>query len=96
MEVTTFTLITGASSGVGREAVSYTHLGVPTLTIAGLTPASRQGSAIMSQLGLEGFIASSAADFTDKGAYWAAHLEELAAIRAALRERCLLYTSRCV
>jgi len=62
-------------------------MGVPTLTIAGLTPASRQGSAIMSQLGLEGFIASSAADFTDKGAYWAAHLEELAAIRAALRER---------
>ena len=62
-------------------------MGVPTLTIAGPTPASRQGSAIMRQLGLDAFIASDAADFTAKGAYWADHFDELARVRATLRER---------
>lgn len=62
-------------------------MGVPTLTIAGPTPASRQGSAIMKQLGLEDFIAADAADFTDKGVRWARNLEELTSIRGRMRDR---------
>jgi predicted O-linked N-acetylglucosamine transferase (SPINDLY family) len=62
-------------------------MGVPTLTIAGPTPASRQGSAIMRQLGLEAFVACDATDFTDKGVHWSEHLEDLAAVRAGMRER---------
>jgi predicted O-linked N-acetylglucosamine transferase (SPINDLY family) len=62
-------------------------MGVPTLTIAGTTPASHYGAAIMSQLGLESFVASDAQDFVRKGVYWAAHLTELADIRTGMRER---------
>ncbi|HMK84762.1 MAG TPA: tetratricopeptide repeat protein [Steroidobacteraceae bacterium] len=64
-------------------------MGVPTLTLAGPTPASRQGAAIMGQVGLDGFIATSAADLIDKGRYWAGHLAALAQVRAELRDRWL-------
>jgi protein O-GlcNAc transferase len=63
-------------------------MGVPTLTVAGLTPPARQGAAIMGQVGLDGFTAADEADFVEKGIYWAHHLAELAAVRAGLRERC--------
>jgi predicted O-linked N-acetylglucosamine transferase (SPINDLY family) len=64
-------------------------MGVPTLTIAGLTPASRQGAAIFELLDLSGFIAADAADFVAKGIHWAHQLAALAAVRAGLRERAL-------
>jgi predicted O-linked N-acetylglucosamine transferase (SPINDLY family) len=63
-------------------------MGVPTLTVAGLTPPARQGAAIMGQVGLDGFTATDEADFVEKGIYWAHHLAALAAVRAGLRERC--------
>jgi protein O-GlcNAc transferase len=62
-------------------------MGVPTLTAAGTTPASRQGAAIMGQIGLDGFIAVNAADFVDRGIDWAERLAALAEVRAGLRER---------
>jgi predicted O-linked N-acetylglucosamine transferase (SPINDLY family) len=62
-------------------------LGVPTLTLAGSTPAGCYGAAIMTQLGLPDFVAHDAADFVQRGVYWATHLSELAAVRASLRER---------
>jgi protein O-GlcNAc transferase len=62
-------------------------MGVPTLTAAGTTPASRQGAAIMAQMGLDGFIAANAADFIDRGIDWAERLAALAEVRAGLRER---------
>ncbi len=62
-------------------------MGVPTLTVAGPTPASRQGAAIMSQVGLDSFIAASAPDFIAKGVDWANRLNELAQVRLSLRER---------
>jgi predicted O-linked N-acetylglucosamine transferase (SPINDLY family) len=62
-------------------------MGVPTLTIAGATPAARQGAGIMGRVGLDAFIARDAADFVAKGTYWGAHLEALAELRAGLRER---------
>jgi protein O-GlcNAc transferase len=63
-------------------------MGVPTLTVAGPTPAARQGAAIMGQVGLDGFTAADDADFVEKGVYWANHLAELAGVRARLREQC--------
>jgi protein O-GlcNAc transferase len=62
-------------------------MGVPTLTAAGATPASRQGAAIMAQMGLDGFIAANAADFVAMGVDWAKRLAALAEVRAGLRER---------
>jgi protein O-GlcNAc transferase len=64
-------------------------MGVPTLTIAGTTPAGRQGAGILGLAGLDEFIAADAADFVAKGQHWAARLDTLAALRAGLRERCL-------
>ena len=64
-------------------------MGVPTLTVAGLTPASRQGAAIFEHLDLPGFIAADASDFLAKGLQWAHQLAALATVRAGLRERAL-------
>jgi len=61
-------------------------MGVPTLTIAGTTPASRQGAAVVGQLGLHEFIATPA-DFVAKGVYWANNLAALAQLRANLRTK---------
>ncbi len=63
-------------------------MGVPTLTRVGLTPASRLTAALSQQVGLEAFIAHSDEEFIAKGRYWAAHAEQLAALRRELRERC--------
>jgi predicted O-linked N-acetylglucosamine transferase (SPINDLY family) len=63
-------------------------MGVPTLTLAGPTPAARQGAAILGQIGLDGFTAADDADFVAKGIYWANHLAALAGVRAGLREQC--------
>ncbi len=64
-------------------------MGVPTLTKVGTTPASRLTAALSQQVGLEAFIADSDDEFVAKGVYWANHLQELAGIRASLRERCV-------
>jgi predicted O-linked N-acetylglucosamine transferase (SPINDLY family) len=71
----------------GTTTLHALWMGVPTLTLAGDTPAGRQSAAILAPLGLEDFIAADAADFVAKGADWAGRLDELAALRAALRAR---------
>jgi predicted O-linked N-acetylglucosamine transferase (SPINDLY family) len=63
-------------------------MGVPTLTIAGQTPAARQGAAVLGLVGLDGFIAADAADFIAKGIQWTTRLAALADVRAGLRKRC--------
>jgi predicted O-linked N-acetylglucosamine transferase (SPINDLY family) len=63
-------------------------MGVPTLTMAGTTPAGRQGAALLGLMGLDEFIATDDADFVAKGLYWAARLDSLAELRTGLRERC--------
>jgi predicted O-linked N-acetylglucosamine transferase (SPINDLY family) len=63
-------------------------MGVPTLTLAGTTPPSRQGATILGHARLDAFIAHDAVDFEQKGMHWASHLDELANLRAELRERC--------
>ncbi len=71
----------------GTTTIQALWMGVPTLTIAGATPGSRQGAAILGQLGLDEFVAADAGDFAAKGRHWACHLDELAALRAGLRDR---------
>ncbi|MEA3133473.1 MAG: hypothetical protein QOG17_1319 [Gammaproteobacteria bacterium] len=62
-------------------------MGVPTLTVAGSTPAARQGAAFLGHLCLDDFVAKDAVDFVEKGLYWASHLTELSEVRAGMRDR---------
>lgn len=62
-------------------------MGVPTLTLAGPTLASRQGMANLRSVGLDAFVASDRADYIGKVVSWAARLEELDGIRAVVRPR---------
>ncbi len=62
-------------------------MGVPTVTIAGSTPASRQASSIMELMDLGGFVASSEDEFVALAKSWACRLDELAGIRADMRDR---------
>ena len=62
-------------------------MGVPTLTLAGTTPASRLCAANLGHLELDEFIASDAADFIARGVHWAGRLPDLAALRSGLRTR---------
>ena len=71
----------------GTTANHALWMGVPTLTVAGATPAGRQGAANMLRAGLPEFVARDAADFVAKGVRWANALPELAAVRASARDR---------
>jgi predicted O-linked N-acetylglucosamine transferase (SPINDLY family) len=62
-------------------------MGVPSLTLAGSTPASRLCAANLGHLGLDEFIAASPDEFVAKGLYWAGRLDALADLRAGLRSR---------
>jgi predicted O-linked N-acetylglucosamine transferase (SPINDLY family) len=64
-------------------------MGVPTLTLAGQTPASRQCAANLSHLGLTGFTAANPDDFVEKGLLWSTETRQLAEVRQGLRERWL-------
>lgn len=73
--------------GGGTTTIHALWMGVPTLTVAGPTPAARQGAAIMGQLGLEEFVAADPEDFIARARHWTRRLDALAALRAGLRER---------
>ncbi len=62
-------------------------MGVPTLALAGSTPAGRYGAAIMGQMGLAAFVAHDLQDFVSKGVYWSKHVFDLAALRSTMRTR---------
>jgi predicted O-linked N-acetylglucosamine transferase (SPINDLY family) len=71
----------------GTTSIHGVWMGVPTLTVAGRTPAARAGAAILSQVGLQGFTAVNTREFIAQGVHWAGHLDALAQIRAGLRRR---------
>ncbi|KFF72880.1 methyltransferase type 11 [Pectobacterium brasiliense] len=71
----------------GTTAVHAAWMGIPTLTLAGETPASRQGVSIARTCGLDEFVASSIEDFISRAIYWNHHIDELAVIRTSLRSR---------
>ncbi|UFK37940.1 methyltransferase regulatory domain-containing protein [Pectobacterium parvum] len=62
-------------------------MGVPTLTIAGDTLATRQGVATLNAAGLSEFIATSEEDYIQRSINWSLRLDELALVRANLRAR---------
>jgi protein O-GlcNAc transferase len=69
----------------GTMTLHALWMGVPTLTVAGPTPAAHAGAGILGQRGLREFITRSAAEFVAAGRYWARHLPTLAQLRAGLR-----------
>jgi protein O-GlcNAc transferase len=62
-------------------------MGVPTITIAGQTPASRQASSILELVDLHQFIASSQSTYVDISTFWINRMSELSDIRMNMRER---------
>lgn len=73
--------------GGGATTAHAAWMGVPSLSLAGESPASRFGASAMHHLGLDGFVATSIDDYVAKGRYWAEHTTELAAIRRGMRQR---------
>lgn len=73
----------------GTTTLHALWMGVPTLTLAGDTVAARSGAAILGNVGLGDFVAHDVADFLAKGISWSERRDELAEIRAGLRERFL-------
>ena len=71
----------------GTTTCHATWMGVPTLTMAGQTPAGRSGATLLSHVGLESLIADNADDFVNKGLRLANDLEQLGQIRRELRTR---------
>jgi len=71
----------------GTTSCHALWMGVPTLTMTGSTPASRQGAVLPNHVGLEAFVARNKTEFVEKSLFWADHLTELAKIRDGLRER---------
>lgn len=72
----------------GTTTLHALWMGVPTLTVAGSTPAGRTGASILAHVGLDAFVAGDATDFVQKGISWASNLAALASLRAELRARC--------
>ncbi|MBK9347216.1 MAG: hypothetical protein IPN06_12775 [Burkholderiales bacterium] len=62
-------------------------MGVPTLTLSGKTPVSRTGCSILGHVGIHSFQANSPQEFINISLAWADQLDELARVRASLRER---------
>jgi protein O-GlcNAc transferase len=62
-------------------------MGVPTLTLTGLTVPGRQSTAMLSHVGLEGFIARDQTEFVDRGLALTQNTAALASVRATLREK---------
>ena len=73
--------------GGGTTTYHATWMGVPTLILAGQTPASRSGVSLLLRIKLDSLIAHSAEDFVNKGLRLANDLEQLAQIRMELRTR---------
>ena len=67
--------------------LNATWMGVPTLTLAGFRPPGRQSTAVLSHLGLTGFIARDEESFVSKGVHLATDVQSLAALRSTMRER---------
>jgi len=73
--------------GGGATNANAAWMGVPTLCLAGESPASRFGPTEMHILGLDDFVVHSIEDFIARGVYWSEHVQELAALRSGMRER---------
>ena len=64
-------------------------MGVPVLSLAGRRRSGRMGKAILSEVGLAEWVATSEADYIDKAVRFAQDPERLDALRAGMRQRLL-------
>lgn len=71
--------------GGGATTAHAAWMGVPTLCMAGETPASRLSATLMHHLKLDRFVATGIDDYVAIGVYWSQHIAELGALRAGLR-----------
>lgn len=71
----------------GTTSIDTLCLGVPIITLAGTRSIARGGVTLLSNLGLNRFIAGSEGEYIDIARYWAANPAELAAQRATLPAR---------
>ncbi len=71
----------------GMTSLEALWLGVPVVTLAGETIASRQSASMLMNLSLPELIAEDGAQYVDIAAQLAADLPRLAALRAGLRQR---------
>ena len=62
-------------------------MGVPSITLAGETPANRSGASILGQVGLAEFVAASEEQYVEIGVRWAGQIDTLAALREGMKER---------
>lgn len=63
------------------------YMGVPVVTLAGATPASRMGASILGRAGLDDLVTLHPEAFVERVRALAGDLDRLAAMRAGLRER---------
>jgi predicted O-linked N-acetylglucosamine transferase (SPINDLY family) len=70
----------------GTTSCHSLWMGVPVLTLAGDTTASRQGAAMLGWAGLDGFITTSGDEYASRAVEIAGNLDELSRIRRSLRE----------
>lgn len=73
--------------GGGTTTCYGLWMGVPTLTLAGASLASRSGQSGAARVGLPDFVADSPTGFVAIARRWARDREGLAAVRSTLRER---------
>lgn len=73
--------------GGGTTTFHAAYMGVPTLSLAGETPASRSGASILGRLGLNEFVATSIDSFVEKSAQFMEQTEELSRVRETMRVR---------
>lgn len=71
----------------GMTSLEALWLGVPVITLAGETIASRQSASILMNLGLPELIAETSAQYVNNAARLAGDLPRLAGLRAGLRQR---------
>jgi protein O-GlcNAc transferase len=71
----------------GTTTCEALWMGVPTVTIEGRTMLTRQGASVMFTVGLDDWVARDARSFVDTVLARVTDLQQLAALRLALRER---------
>jgi predicted O-linked N-acetylglucosamine transferase (SPINDLY family) len=62
-------------------------MGVPVVTLTGRSFAGRHATSYLNTAGLSQFVASDATAYVELAADWSARLNDLAALRAGLREQ---------
>ncbi|MEY4295432.1 MAG: hypothetical protein RLY82_1120 [Pseudomonadota bacterium] len=71
----------------GTTTAEALWMGVPTLTMSGNTLIARQGASLMTAAGLPDWVAKSQQEYVSKAMYLSEHLDDLAELRAGLRQQ---------